>query len=231
MKPFEKKHSDLTESTTTIKLYSDCHKLMLDRFIQIIAEGDLKLLIISGKPSQELLEETWSNIYADYIGLIRDDGAKEMYKAQRDIIQWQNKFDRIEMIVQLLAKRPFTGLIELLKKMGYSYAFNYNDMASYWADLNAVYQRSKTLLSQIVLRKKDLDRLQEKDAKAEKVEPVDQFDIMLISLSEHYKYEVQPHNLTVARFAKMMNRVKEYAKNLDNKIRSQEKGGGKWKAQ
>ena len=52
--------------------------------------------------------------------------------------------------------------------------------------------------------------------------------MMLISLSEHYKYEVQPHHLTVARFAKMMNRVKEYAKKLEDNINAQGKEAKKW---
>ena len=116
-----------------------------------------------------------------------------------------------------------------LKKMGYNYEFNHNDIQSYKADLHAVYNTAKTLLIQISNREKDLERLQKQDSQNNKKEkPIDQFDMMLISLSEHYKYEVQPHHLTVARFAKMMNRVKEYAKKLEDNINAQGKEAKKW---
>ena len=46
MKIFEQKHEDINEKTSNIKLYENCNQLMLDRFIQIIVEGDLRLLIM-----------------------------------------------------------------------------------------------------------------------------------------------------------------------------------------
>lgn len=202
---------------------------MLDRFIQIIVEGDLRLLIIEGEPSYEILKETWEYIYVEYTSLINDDNSLEIYKAIRDINMWKMKFQRIEMFVSLLSQKPYPLLIIELKKMGYNYAFNHNDVQSYKADLNAVYNTAKTILIQISNREKDLERLQKQDNQNNKKEkPIDQFDIMLISLSEYYKYEIQPHHLTVARFAKMMNRVKEYAKKLEDNINAQGKEAKKW---
>lgn len=229
MKIFKQKHEDINEKTSNIKLYENCNQLMLDRFIQIIVEGDLRLLIIEGEPSNEILQETWEYIYAEYTSLINDDNSLEIYKAIRDINMWKMKFQRIEMFISLLSQRPYPLLIIELKKMNYNYAFNHNDIQSYKADLNAVYNTAKTLLIQISNREKDLERLQKQDSQNNKKEkPIDQFDIMLISLSEHYKYEVQPHHLTVARFAKMMNRAKEYTKKLKDNIDAQAKEAKKW---
>ena len=229
MKIFEQKHEGINDKTSNIKLYKNCNQLMLDRFIQIIVEGDLRLLIIEGEPSNEILQETWQYIYAEYTSLINDDNSTEIYKAIRDINMWKMKFQRIEMFVSLLSQRPYPLLIIELKKMGYNYTFNHNDIQSYKADLNAVYNTAKTLLIQISNREKDLEYLQKKDSQSKtKEKPIDQFDMMLISLSEHYKYEVQPHHLTVARFAKMMNRVKEYAKKLEDNINAQGKEAKKW---
>ena len=229
MKIFEQKHEDINDKISNIKLYENCNQLMLDRFIQIIVEGDLRLLIIEGEPSNEILKETWEYIYAEYTSLINDDNSTEIYKAIRDINMWKMKFQRIEMFISLLSQRPYPLLIIELKKMNYNYAFNHNDVQSYKADLHAVYNTAKTLLIQISNREKDLERLQKQDIQNNKKEkPIDQFDMMLISLSEHYKYEVQPHHLTVARFAKMMNRVKEYAKKLKENIDAQGKEAKKW---
>ena len=229
MKIFKQKHEDINEKTSNIKLYENCNQLMLDRFIQIIVEGDLRLLIIEGEPSNEILQETWEYIYAEYTLLISDDNSTEIYKAIRDINMWKMKFQRIEMFISLLSQRPYPLLIIELKKMGYNYTFNHNDIQSYKADLNAVYNTAKTLLIQISNREKDLERLQKQDRQNDKKEkPVDQFDIMLISLSEHAGYQVQPHKLTVSQFAKMMNRVKEYAKKLEDNINAQGKEAKKW---
>lgn len=229
MKIFEQKQEGINEKTSNIKLYENCNQLMLDRFIQIIVEGDLRLLIIEGDPSNEILKETWEYIYAEYTSLINDDNSTEIYKAIRDINMWKMKFQRIEMFVSLLSQRPYPLLIIELKKMNYNYAFNHNDIQSYKADLNAVYNTAKTLLIQISNREKDLERLQKQDRQNDKKEkPVDQFDIMLISLSEHAGYQVQPHKLTVSQFAKMMNRVKEYAKKLEDNINAQGKEAKKW---
>lgn len=229
MKIFKQKHEDINEKTSNIKLYENCNQLMLDRFIQIIVEGDLRLLIIEGEPSNEILQETWEYIYAEYTLLISDDNSTEIYKAIRDINMWKMKFQRIEMFISLLSQRPYPLLIIELKKMGYNYTFNHNDIQSYKADLNAVYNTAKTLLIQISNREKDLERLQKQDRQNDKKEkPVDQFDIMLISLSEHAGYQVQPHKLTVSQFAKMMNRVKEYAKKLEDNINAQGKEVKKW---
>lgn len=227
MKIFEQKHEGIKEKKSNIKLYKNCNQLMLDRFIQIIVEGDLRLLIIEGEPSNEILKETWEYIYAEYTSLINEDNSTEIYKAIRDINMWKMKFQRIEMFISLLSQRPYPLLIIELKKMGYNYTFNHNDIYSYKADLKAVYNTAKTLLIQISNREKDLERLQKQDSQ-NKQKPIDQFDMMLISLSEHYKYEVQPHHLTVARFAKMMNRVKEYAKKLEDNINAQSKESKKW---
>ena len=229
MKIFKQKHEDINEKISNIKLYENCNQLMLDRFIQIIVEGDLRLLIIEGEPSNEILQETWEYIYAEYTLLISDDNSTEIYKAIRDINMWKMKFQRIEMFISLLSQRPYPLLIIELKKMGYNYTFNHNDIQSYKADLNAVYNTAKTLLIQISNREKDLERLQKQDRQNDKKEkPVDQFDIMLISLSEHAGYQVQPHKLTVSQFAKMMNRVKEYAKKLEDNINAQGKEAKKW---
>jgi hypothetical protein len=142
MKIFEQKHEDINEKTSNIKLYENCNQLMLDRFIQIIVEGDLRLLIIEGEPSNEILKETWEYIYAEYTSLINDDNSLEIYKAIRDINMWKMKFQRIEMFISLLSQRPYPLLIIELKKMNYNYAFNHNDVQSYKADLHAVYNLS-----------------------------------------------------------------------------------------
>ena len=79
MKIFEQKQEGINEKTSNIKLYENCNQLMLDRFIQIIVEGDLRLLIIEGDPSNEILKETWEYIYAEYTSLINDDNSTEIY--------------------------------------------------------------------------------------------------------------------------------------------------------
>jgi hypothetical protein len=37
------------------------------------------------------------------------------------------------------------------------------------------------------------------------------FNAVLISLCEHFKYHIKPHDLTTGQYAEMIKRVKEYA--------------------
>lgn len=211
-------------SQSTYKLIQDCHELKLDTFLRILFRQEYDLLLVSGSCSKEVVEAQWHKIYAQYVDLLDDPGQKDIYNCIKDIYIWKAKFERVEILVQLLSIGYYPPLVEELRKMGYSYAFDFeNDLSGYKADLLAVYNRAKTLLVQINNRKKDLERLQVRSKGQE--QGMADFDMTLIALSEHFKYSVRPSDITVSQYALMIKQVREYAMKLQAQTTPQQTKG------
>lgn len=205
------------------ELIQDCYELKLEPFMRMLFRKEYHLLLKSGQCSPEVLQLQWHKLYAEYVDLLEDPDQREIQNCIKDIYIWKAKFDRLELLVQLLSLNHYPALVAELKKMGYDYAFDIEQPAQYKADLLAVYNRAKTLLVQINNRKKDLERLQAKNKGQE--QGMADFDMTLISLSEHFKYPIKGDDITVAQYAAMIKRVREYAIKLQAQTTPQQTKG------
>lgn len=209
-------------TTTEIKIVSSCTEITLDRFIDVMVDGRLDLLIISGEPTKEELEKAWGIIYAEYTELIGDDSYTDVIKLMKDINILSQQYYRIHILIEVLINCYIPAAHQELKRMGYTVRYSPDDLVTYLHDLESAYNKSQMLLTRISVMEQDLLNKSKKTDNKEFGRG--DFQTMLISLSEHVKYQVIPSQVTAYQFAVMIHRAREYSDKLSRKLRKQ-KGG------
>jgi hypothetical protein len=225
-----------------LKIYSEVTTLPLRRFIQVVVDGNMAALVISGVPTAEdtpMLQAAWQTIYTQYIDLL-GDGAQQVYlQALKAVailkinIQLANSF--VEVLtkiqpVQVEADRAdqFNGQVreiesKLNKLLGTNFQFNRQDPEAYLKLLKGCSNRAKAFKIDLDLKEIHLKAL---DAKRE-AENGDEnkgysrayFQSMLITISDHAKYEITD-DITVFQFCE---RIRRY-NSLIEKLQKQSNG-------
>jgi hypothetical protein len=95
----------MTETLTEGKVFDTIHKLRYDLFKRIMVEGDLSLLVESGKASPEYLSATWQEIlfqYGESLGNSIEDAY--YYTTFREYLHLTGKIEKIDKYLQVLRK-------------------------------------------------------------------------------------------------------------------------------
>lgn len=216
----------MTESTaiqTQAKVISDCTEITMDRFISVLVDGKLELLVLEGVPSPTQLQQAWDNIYAGYMDAMGDESHNDILKALQDIniMSWQ--YQRILTLVSVLTVYYSPACLTELKRLGYPVKYNPDKFERFIADLQGVLTRAKVLLTQIDIRQKELEKIQV-ERKGGSATHGD-FQTMLIALSEYAKYQVLPSQITAYQFAVMYRRMREYSEKIQQQTAAQKKAG------
>jgi len=198
-------------------IYKTCSDLPLIRFIRCICDDDLKQLIIEGDATDDELKEVWQAIYQEYIELSGTTATDYQTTITAEISQLFFKHTAIVEAVELSRKYRYDEIIAMLKKEGYNFQFNHNDLPSYHKDLDRVLNRAKTLLVQREQKEAQLARLQE-GQKGDRITRV-HFDNRLNALSIHYKHHINEHEITVSRYVGLLNQYFKDCEKLDNDAR------------
>jgi len=102
-----------------MKLYTTIHKLPLQIFIDIIVDEDLKLLIIEGEASEEVLNETWQNILNEYTQAISNKEVINKIDETKNLLKKETTIKIIDSMLRMIELKPCEELFNLL------YLFNY----------------------------------------------------------------------------------------------------------
>lgn len=193
------------------KLYQHIREIPLNKFKECDVSGNLSALIISGYPSPEEIIEAWQNIKMQFADAIGNHEFVLFKNVFRDKTVLSINLANISMMVDVLRRVYNKDIADRLNKaLGTKVDFNYLDAEAYHKQLDGCVMRSKSIKIKIDLM--ELQQKAMKDKHNEGSEPTHEYyDSMLITLSDHAKYEIKD-TISVFEFC---TRVKRFNKHCD----------------
>ena len=80
-------------------LFTTCDKTPLYVFRSCLIERELKALVISGKCSEELLTQTWENIWFEYCDLLGERQYRRIFDTLKEINYQKNRLTALELAI------------------------------------------------------------------------------------------------------------------------------------
>lgn len=205
-----------SEDCPSWTVYGSAKELPFDKFIKIACEKDLKPLIISGEPPQEVLEEAWLNIYVEYNDTIDPEFKVGLEgTVQTEVLRTKVKIVAavIEQMMPLFnpenpnSPRLFiynATHVDTLRKLGFSansFKLDENDVEACQKDLMRIATRTKSWVLQINIKDKE-----KADGQSRNNVSLDEvFTRMIIELGKYFGFKVKPSEYTTYEFAVAFN--------------------------
>jgi hypothetical protein len=176
--------------------------------------------VITGNPDQVELKAAWLDIQSEYADAIGNSEYRLFVNLMKEVIVLGTTLDQINVLVSLLEEYYHIEIHQRLNKLlNATIALDPTDPDKYKAGLKGAIMRSKSIKIKL-----DLKNIQLKDIQAKMEEPGkkperEYFHSVLITLSDHAKYQIAD-NITVYEYC---DRVKRFVKYCEQAI----KQGGK----
>jgi alpha-amylase/alpha-mannosidase (GH57 family) len=188
-----------------------------------MVDGNFRALIKEGNPPASALITTWANIQQEYVDAIGDNEHRLYVKLYSQVAILGANIECIALIIKALRRGYYEGLvIELNKMLKTNFKFDWNNQVEYQKNLNRCENRAKSLKIELTLKVASLEKLQEKQTKKSYKPTHEYFQSILITLSDHAKFQIQD-NISVFAFCE---RMKRYNKSTDNLQKNKPNGRG-----
>lgn len=208
-----------TGSKSLYRIYDDCGKLPLSRFIDCVLDNNLAALVIEGEPSESELKQAWDIIYLQYCQLSQAGSYNEALELNREIEDLRAKIQLTNACVQVLAIRYEPDVVGLLNFFALRCDVLQDDEGDVLiGKLNMVIGRAKKWAVMLEQKQKQFDTLQGTEMKK-----IDRghFDDLIDALSTFKKYQVEADRITVSLFYKgLANMQAYYEKQQINKLKA-----------
>lgn len=181
----------------TRKTYISCNELPLFNFIKLSVIGDMEYLYKEKarpwmKPAD--LTEIWDKIADEYKVLIKDKKSSHVLTLLKDITFMNNQLMLIQLSVNFLHKYYEPGICDLLRRLGFQYAFK--DDESLYKDLKLVVSSAKRILVDKIAAEKELESIPS-DGKAA---TENDYIALIGQMSKYMNFKIDPKNTTIAEF-------------------------------
>lgn len=222
--PFGKKQANINSETlpapaepVLLSLYSSIHSLPLHRFIDCIVDGNLHSLIITGKPTELDLQDTWNNILSEYTEAIGNNEYRLYISLYKEVSQLKITYSQILNAVNVLRVVHSKFLCdELNRLLSQQLKFDWNDQQAYQEELAKCLRRSKSIKISIDLKIIQFEGIQKKHTGDQEKYTREYFDSVLINLSDHAKYEIN-ESITVGKYCQRIKRFTKHIETLKKK--------------
>lgn len=189
-------------------------KLTLDRFISCnVSEGeDYSALIVDDKgdtTTKDELKKAWLSLLSQYYTVREDSTAIQFIELQRLIEAKKLRLIVIQEIILSLQKFYNPALCEVFRKSGYDYPFT---IESYLQDLQCIENGEKMNVLEIREMQKRLEGLGGGIKKKAKEED---YENMLLSLSEYMKVDYNSSEIFTYKYALLCKRYEEHVERLN----------------
>jgi len=197
-----------------------------------MVDGNLYALIISGSPTDpQVLKAAWENILHEYTEAIGTSEFKLYLSLYKEVSLLEIEYNSIKNAVDILSEiqnyliqhGPHASILQAQKKWGDELnrllrtdcKFNNMDSATYQEELNKCIRRSKSIKIKLDLKLLAFAEIQKKN-KGGQVMDRRYFDSMLITISDHAKYEIG-ENITVSKYCERIKRYNHYCESLKSR--------------
>jgi hypothetical protein len=197
--------------SSNVSLYDACDITPLSVYIDLVCDNRLERLIISGNPSQELLEETKMKLTAEFSELSGGGEMQMFIETTRQFFYQRNLIAGMQIAMQLIAAGNYDESIAYLNKSGITCTAPQNDEQTN-ALLKQLSLKLKNLSSKFKQIKKRYESLQKRGEKPTRK----YYNRLLVALStcEVIKMQLDRNKLTLSEFAEYINIFNEYHNHL-----------------
>lgn len=221
----------LQQEQPLLNIYQSISNLPLSIFIDCIVDNNLHALIISGTASDPYqLHKAWSNIMQQYSEAIGAGEYKVYLSLFREVSLLQLDYSAVHHMVECMKTiqeyivlKDFNCLDEIFthqQKVGEALnailktacKFNNKDCGSYYEELNKCIRRSASIKIKLDLKLLAFEAIQNKNKNGGVMDRA-YFDSMLITISDHAKYEIG-ENITVSKYCERIKRYNQYYESL-----------------
>ena len=180
---------------------------MMDKFIDCLINNNHKCLVISGEATETEIQAAWEKIWEEYCVLLNQPNYKMILKTLQNIVVYESKLIAIDYCMIILSRQNSDPCIEILKKFGFDYKFDYTDKEQFEKDLQNVQSVSKVTLIKLKGERNNYsNHLKKSQSKSRKETD---FDKTFISLSKFMGYKVSPYSTTVSEYCSMISMIKK----------------------
>lgn len=195
-------------------MYKSCEDMPMYNYIRCVVYNDrAHLLHVYDKREAIVhaneLEAAWESIEGEYMQLIEesiDAYALSLYYELESLIILNQV---VKHCTEIMSVYRVKDLATVLRKAGFDFQFDASDDAAYEKDLMRVFKRQKKIIFDIEDAEKKLKKAR-KDVKI----TVPFFDNILTNLSKFMGSHVDERQITVSRYATILNAYTQYVENL-----------------
>lgn len=233
--------SDSTQSQNSLpavmplSLYQSIVELPLSKFIDVVVDNELEALIISGHPTELQLSMAWKNILDEYTSAIGTSEYKTLFNLYKELQTLKINYDLLHLVIDSMrtlayymsmneyhvdqeyidTHKQYAANVNAILKTNIQ--FNYRDTVSHEEALKKCKRRSASIKISIDLKQMAYDAMQSKSKDESKMDR-QYFDSLLITISDHAKYEIT-EAITVSKFCERIRRYNTYCESLKKSVR------------
>jgi len=183
--------------------------LKLDKFISICCDGDLSLLIISGKPRIQDLAQAWESIHEQFLDAMKDKDGLYKLKLMAKINRLEFDYELIQLCLKYLRVAYNPRVVEHLTKLVHVEALDPEDRSGYMLILQTVDNRSQRLRIDLEDKQSEYAILHEKDKNGKSPATHQHFSNLIGQVSRYMKFHVNRKETTTGEFVSYYVMMKE----------------------
>lgn len=211
-KPTNQPTGDL-EALTEWNIYLSCDKLPYSIFKDCCVDKDYaKLIKDNSHVPHETLQRAWLSIYSEYCAISEDENIKGKIALMADLAVLESKIYRTKLAVRELYNSYSDIWVNVLKSLGFKYAFSRENKKLLYEDLEVVLRRLKNW-------ERDADNLaktvNDSDSGEQKQITHADFDNQLLIMQEAFKFFIDATKITAQQYALYVKRLKEMARKAE----------------
>ncbi len=207
----------MKEATPQLVLYQNINKLPFTIFLDIIDTKNLELLVIAGEASEEVLQETWENIYAAYYDALNSDKENTETTEAKDLAINYNKISRARVLLDAIASiGPNETLINEL------YDFGYNLPANNTKNIDNIIKLFTANHKRDYINLQITTKLSEEEQQEITVIDVNYYMETIAIIMTSLKCGIDIHTLTLGLYVALIKQYKQHYKSL---LKLQNNGG------
>lgn len=195
--------------------YTHIKQISLDKFISIHCDGKLSLLVLSGRPTKEELQEVWEKLFKQYVETIGGNSFESKLSDIKDFEALRDKVVRATYCIELLKyKEGQEKLYKVINTFGYSIGMATKENIK---ELLPVFESH--LKRDIVLLNKMVARL-DKGSEEETEITEETYYTAILDIQEALNISINPREDSAFKYALA---IKKLHKHIDRIIKQNEK--------
>ncbi len=197
---------------TSLKLFQDL-SIPFSKYIEILINKDLNLLIIEGNATENELSDAWQIINELYIEAIGDLDTKIRIESAREIAYLEGRINIANSIIKQLEYGYSDALIQMLSSFGYIISIEPNE-ANLEAYINQFNGYLKVELLELQEKLNEIDKVEKKETEITK----QYFEKIIVAIELTFKFQISVEKITTAKYCEYVNSYNNHIKNLEKQI-------------
>jgi len=197
---------------TSLKLFQDL-SIPFSKYIEILINKDLNLLIIEGNATESELSDAWQTINELYIEAIGDLDTKIRIESAREIAYLEGRINIANSIIKQLEYGYSDALIQMLSSFGYIISIEPNE-ANLEAYINQFNGYLKAELLELQEKLNEIDKVEKKETEITK----QYFEKIIVAIELTFKFQISVEKITTAKYCEYVNSYNNHIKNLEKQI-------------